>query len=218
MGSVWLQEFLKAFLLRRERFGGRARDSVPQGGVPVLHSAREMAAASPSRSQRTCAVGTSGGRGRNSRGSASSEQSTPSLKEEKAGVDRRRPLIKSFYSWLQAFSIYASVPCEKFPSRSCLLFQHIDIILKAYRSFNGMSWLMYDEAFHQKLAVQPSLQWGSKDVGPWLILFLPQRQPFSRPAALAAPPNSATTNHKKGLCFAFNDSQCKWMNACKYRH
>lgn len=137
-------------------------------------------------------------------------------KDEKA--EDWRPVIKTFYGWLQAFLIYSSVLCEKYPEKSSLLFQHIDIILEAYRGFSGSAWLAYDEAFRQKLAVQPSLQWGSKDVGLWLNLFLPQRQPFARPSTVSAPQTSSANSYKKGLYFAFNDSQCRWLNTCKFKH
>ena len=139
-------------------------------------------------------------------------------KEERAEEERRKPIIKSFYSWLQAFMIYSSILCEKFPEKSCLLFQHVDIILEAYRSFSGFAWLTYDEAFRQKLAVQPSLSWGAKDVGLWLNLFLPQRQPISRTTNTVSSAVATPSGYKKGLCFAFNDSQCKWLNSCKFKH
>lgn len=68
--------------------------------------------------------------------------------------------------------------CEKFPFKSVGLFQHLDIILEAYKNLGGSAWFNYDVAFRQKLAVHPSLKWGLKDVGLWLDLFLPQRPLF----------------------------------------
>lgn len=61
------------------------------------------------------------------------------LKQEKDKneEDRRRPVARNFFNWLQAFFIYASILCEKFPERSVGLFHHIDTILEAYKSFRG---------------------------------------------------------------------------------
>lgn len=64
--------------------------------------------------------------------------------------------------------------------------------------------------------MHPTLKWGVKDVGLWLNLFLPQRSVYARQN-----PNiqlSSNSIYKKGICFNFNDSQCKWPNLCKYRH
>lgn len=82
--------------------------------------------------------------------------------------DRRRAIPKTFQNWLQAFCIYVAVMGERFPSKCSGLFQHLDIIAEAFRHFGGYAWYTYDENVRQKLAVPPSLHWGSKDVGLWL--------------------------------------------------
>lgn len=106
--------------------------------------------------------------------------------DDKAEEDRRQPINRTFNNWLQTFLIFASVTCEKFPEKSPGLFQHLDIILVAYKNFGDMAWFVYDESFRQKMAVHSSLQWGDKDIGLWLNLFLPQRPAFNRQDA---PPN-----------------------------
>lgn len=78
------------------------------------------------------------------------------------------------------------------------------------------AWFNYDEAFRQKLSVHPTLNWGVKDVGLWLNLFLPQRPSSVRQIQSSQPTNNS--NYRKGICFNFNDGQCKWPNSCKYRH
>ena len=82
-------------------------------------------------------------------------------KDERGDEDRRR-LSRSFSNWLQAFLIYSSIICEKCPEKSVGLLQHVDMV----------AWFVYDESFRQKLAVHPNLEWGSKDIGLWLNLFL----------------------------------------------
>ena len=137
-----------------------------------------------------------------------------SEKNDKHEDDRRRPIPRSFNNWLQAFCVFAGVMTDKYPERSSGLFQHVDHILEAYKSFGGLGWFYYDEFFRQKLAVHPSLRWGMKDVGLWLNLLAPQRSAMPKPAAVS---NSGAV-FRKGSCFAFNDSQCRWNAACKYRH
>lgn len=63
--------------------------------------------------------------------------------------DKQKSPLRSFNNWLQAFCICSSVLREKRPD--LCLFQHIEIILEAYKSFPGLSWFAYDESFRQKL-------------------------------------------------------------------
>lgn len=144
---------------------------------------------------------------------SSKESVVPAKKADDKEDERKRTSPRSFQNWLQAFCIYSAVLVEGHPSLSAGLFQHVDIILEAYRNFTGLSWFSYDELFRQKLAVYPNMQWGVKDVGLWLTVMLPTRQPGSGNRQ-----NTAQTTPRKGVCFAYNDGQCKWANNCKYRH
>lgn len=138
------------------------------------------------------------------------EQVVNDRKEDKSDEARKRSVPRSFNNWLQAFCIYASVLGEKFPSKCRGLFQHLDIILEAYRNFGGMVWFNYDENFRQKLSIHPTLKWGIKDIGLWINLMLPQRTNVVKQA-----PSKAL---KKGVCFALNESTCKWLSNCRYKH
>lgn len=136
------------------------------------------------------------------------------LKSEKKSDDkddeRKRVAPKSFYNWVQAFSIYSSVLGEKHPHLCSGLFRHLESISEAHKNFGGNAWYTYDEMFRQKLAVYLGVKWGTKDVGLWLNLMLPQRNP----------PNKTQTQSlfRKGLCFAVNNSQCKCNQNCRYKH
>ncbi|OCT70393.1 hypothetical protein XELAEV_18037311mg [Xenopus laevis] len=132
--------------------------------------------------------------------------------EDKTDEDRRRPIPRSFNNWLQAFCIFSSVLGEKFPEKCTGLFQHVDILLEAYKNFAGMAWFNYDDVFRQKLAVHRGLRWGMKDVGLWVSLMLPQRSAFSMQRQ-----NQTSQLHKKGFCWAYNENQCKFAN-CRFKH
>lgn len=70
------------------------------------------------------------------------------------------------------FVFFSGILREKFPEKSAGLFQHLDIVLEAFRNFGGSAWYNYDEAFHQ--IGTSYLKMGSK--GCW-----PLAQPFSTP-------------------------------------
>lgn len=122
-------------------------------------------------------------------------------RDDKSEDYKHKSALKSFF--IPVYKLLVSMPvyyARKFTERSSALFQHINIILETYRSFSGFSWFAYNEAFWQELAVQPSLQWGSKDVSLWLILFLPQKQPFVCQTNISNV-NASRYVYKKGFCF-----------------
>lgn len=103
---------------------------------------------------------------------------------------------------------------EKHPELCSFLFQHLENVLEAYNNFSGMGWFNDDKLFRQKLSVHSSLKWGMKYVGLWLNLMLCSKDPPAK-QSVASPVNSP---YRKGKYFAYNESQCKWSKACKYKH
>lgn len=143
---------------------------------------------------------------------SSKEFSKPDKKSDEKEDERKRSAPKTFYNWVQAFCIFASVLGEKSPQYCSGLFRHLESILEAHKNFGGNAWYQYDESFRQKLALYPGVKWGTKDVGLWLNLMLPQRSSMTR-----SPTNQNTP--KKGLCFAFNsEGVCKFDKNCRYKH
>lgn len=131
--------------------------------------------------------------------------------ESERDEERKRIVSKSFFNWLQSFCIYASVLGEKHPQLCSGLFRHLEIILEAYKNFGGSAWFSYDESYRQKLAIHQTVKWGDKDVGLWLNLMLPQRNNPGRTY-------NQGNFRAKGICFAYNESSCKWAASCRYRH
>lgn len=76
-------------------------------------------------------------------------------RSEDSAEDRRRPVARSFFNWLQAFCIFSAIMGEKHPEKCPGLFQHLEHILEAYKSFGGMGWFNYDESFRQKICNIP---------------------------------------------------------------
>lgn len=77
--------------------------------------------------------------------------------------------MRSFHNWLQAFAIYASVLGGKHHKYCSGLFQHMEHVLEAYKSFGGPGWFQYDKSFRQKLSIYPSLNGVIKMLGCGLI-------------------------------------------------
>ncbi|OCT95423.1 hypothetical protein XELAEV_18013112mg [Xenopus laevis] len=131
-------------------------------------------------------------------------------KKSEAEEDRRRPVARTFTNWLQAFCIYANILCSGHPQLGASLFKHVDIILEAYKSYGGISWFVYEDRFRQKMAVQTSIPWGTKDVDLWMGMMAPR--PVTNPPILQKP------GQKYNTCWAYNDSACKWQGNCKFKH
>lgn len=70
---------------------------------------------------------------------------------------------------------------ERSPEKCSGMFQHVDVLLEAYKYFSDFGWFSYDDNFCQKLSVFPLLKWGVKDVGLWLNLMGPPK-PVQRSA------------------------------------
>lgn len=118
---------------------------------------------------------------------------------EDGAVDSRRPISRSFFNWLQAFCIFSAIMGEKHPEKCPGLFQHLEHIPEAYKSFGGMGWFSYDESFCQKIAIYPNLKWGNKDVRLWLNLIIPQKPVYTRPQPQSnLNPNAHLRYIKKG--------------------
>lgn len=82
-----------------------------------------------------------------------------------------------------------------------------------------MGWFIYDKYFRKKIAIYPSPKWGNKDVGLWLNLIIPQKPAFSKqPSQSTSNLTGSVSVYKKGTCYGYNETQCKWLNSCRYRH
>ncbi|KAM4021783.1 uncharacterized protein ACNLHF_027101 [Anomaloglossus baeobatrachus] len=140
-----------------------------------------------------------------------------SKKEKEEEEKRRYRLIpRSFSNWLQAFAILASVVGEKEPEHCSALFGYMDAIGEAYRTYGGLAWLRYDEQFRQRKALRPGMRWDHKDISLWMRLMAAPSQPFRGGAGgLGAGPSGI---QKKGLCWQFNEGQCKFGAACRFKH
>ncbi|CAH2277376.1 collagen alpha-1(II) chain-like isoform X1, partial [Pelobates cultripes] len=139
-------------------------------------------------------------------------------KEEEEKKKRYRKIPKSFGNWLRAFCVLASVLGEKSPGLCSSLFCYLDGIWEAYRTYGGLAWWRYDEQFRQRLAANPGMRWDQMDLPLWMKLMMAQKaQPF-QPTAGAKGQSASSAAMQKGFCWLFNEGQCKWGNACRFKH
>ncbi|OCT61620.1 hypothetical protein XELAEV_18047648mg [Xenopus laevis] len=149
-------------------------------------------------------------------------------KEEDEERRRFRLIPRTFGNWLQAFSILASVVGEKHSELCSALFCYLDGIWEAHKVYGGLAWLRYDEQFRQRMAVRTDLNWDHRDIGLWMRLMNTKgyqgyggsstttNQPFQ--GGTGGHSVGSAGGHKKGVCWLFNDSQCKWGSSCRFRH
>ncbi|OCT72019.1 hypothetical protein XELAEV_18035002mg, partial [Xenopus laevis] len=137
-------------------------------------------------------------------------------KEEDEDRRRFRLIPRTFGNWLQAFTILASIVGEKHPEQCSALV------------YGGFAWLRYDEQFRQRMSIRKDLNWDHRDIGLWMRLMnnkgyqgygmqgMSGQQPFQ--GSSSGQPSSPAGAHKKGTCWLFNDSHCKWGASCRFRH
>ena len=72
-------------------------------------------------------------------------------------------LITSLDTWLEAWSLYATVLATVKPHVAPDLFKYQSFITRASRRFQPYAWLQYDSQFRLKLAANRSLRWSTTD-------------------------------------------------------
>ncbi|OCT97397.1 hypothetical protein XELAEV_18009620mg [Xenopus laevis] len=131
-------------------------------------------------------------------------------KEEDEYRGQYRLIPRTFGNWMQAFAILASILGEKHPEQCLALFCYLDGIWDAQRVYEARTavesqrnrvwmWVMNNKGY-QGYA-------GAGDVG---------SQPF--PGSSSRQSTSLAGAQKRGVCWSYNDSQCKWGASCRFRH
>lgn len=95
---------------------------------------------------------------------------------KKCEVDR------SWANWLSGYLIYAGVLAKGFPGHCVPLLQNLDVVCKAYPCFTGMAWMLYDEQFRMRAALNSALCWDEVCLALWLKVL-----PFARPNLVKPP-------------------------------
>ena len=83
----------------------------------------------------------------------------------------RSPSITDFASWLEAWSVYATVLCSYYPHLAPRLFLYQHFLTLKSRSFQTTAWLRYDTEFRLKLAANDSWHFEEVDTELWASCF-----------------------------------------------
>ena len=92
-----------------------------------------------------------------------SEHLTMAGHSNKIKKSARTRLITNLETWLEAWSLYATVLATAKPRIAPDLFRYQSFITRASCRFQPYAWLQYDSQFRLKLAANPSLCWTATD-------------------------------------------------------
>ena len=93
-----------------------------------------------------------------------------SLSSPLSKVRKRKPVIDTFHTWLDAYTTYMLVIVAAYPRRSIELLKYQQIISREETQFQGLAWVWYDEQSSQGRK-RPSLSWDQVDLDLWKVLF-----------------------------------------------
>ena len=112
--------------------------------------------------------------------------------------------------WEQAFRIYATIYSQANPQRSSEIFQYMNTINHAARSFAWECVEYYDFTFRQMMARKPNRSWSKGFPELWTMAMT---EPLSK--------NSGQTKKKDwrdNCCWKFNKGSCRLGPACRFEH
>ncbi|XP_066437364.1 uncharacterized protein [Eleutherodactylus coqui] len=142
-------------------------------------------------------------------------------KERFAERDKKPKVAKTFSNWLQAMLTLAHVICQYQPGKGPELLVYINTIHSAYKLHGGAAWWRYDEDFRRRISGTSHVSWATKATDAWIQLILAQKptKPLFQSNSTVTGGQQAPVPHKpSGSCWAFNEGNCRFLAACKFRH
>ena len=93
-----------------------------------------------------------------------------SLSSPLSKVRKRKQVIDTFHTWLDAYTTYMLVIVAAYPRRSIEQLKYQQIISREETQFQGLAWVSYDDQSSQGRK-RPSLSWDQVDLDLWTVLF-----------------------------------------------
>ena len=106
----------------------------------------------------------------------------------------RQASIADFDSWIEAWSVYATVLCSFYPHLAPRLFQYQHFLALKSKSFQPKAWLRYDTEFRLKLAANDSWHFEQVDTELWVSCFAADSLASGQSAPLACYVCGSTTH------------------------
>ena len=126
-------------------------------------------------------------------------------------VRKRKPVIDTFHTWLDAYTTYMLVIVAAYPRRSIELLKFQQIISREETQFQGLAWVSYNEQFRRRAENDLSLSWDQVDLDLWTVLFSGLAKPhcltccspyYKQSECLSA--DHSRRQPKGPVCFKFN--------------
>ena len=103
------------------------------------------------------------------------------LKEGKEEPSRRQFTIEAPLDWAMAFATFAAATAHYHPERAPSLLIYFGIIMRLAREGRARTWLRYNRAFRQAVAINPSLHWDHREPDLWLAALSQEPQRPTNP-------------------------------------
>ena len=123
--------------------------------------------------------------------------------------------ITNVYRWEQAFRVYATIYSKANPIRGPEIWQYIDSIHRAAKTFNWDAVAEYDYCFRQLMGEYPDRSWAKIYQQMWNLTLCEGGQ-------------KTNTHHDKRreshrdkettVCWKFNKSHCNYGKKCRFEH
>ena len=93
------------------------------------------------------------------------------------GIGQRgsRREVPDILSWVQCYSMYAAVICNKYPEKARELWAYQATLIGEHRRCGGRGWLLYDSAFRQHVSSLESTDFSRINQGLYSTTFLAYR-------------------------------------------
>ena len=127
----------------------------------------------------------------------------------------RENKITGIVKWDQAFRVYATLYSEANPSRATEIWQYIDVIHRAARTFNWENVANYDYVFRQLMAAHPERKWSKTYTQMWNLNLC---EPMVKNNYGNSGKNISSNRKNDGICWRFNKNKCKYGEHCRFEH
>ena len=121
--------------------------------------------------------------------------------------------INSIHKWEQAFRVYATIYTKENPERGSEIWQYIDTIHRAAKTFHWEAVAEYDYCFRQLMAEYPQRSWSQIYTQMWNLTLCEGGQ-----KAQSATQGTSRRESKTIVCWRFNKNKCSYGPRCKFDH
>ena len=129
---------------------------------------------------------------------------------------RKTKQLTDIISWVQAFSIYASIFCVHYPHRARDLWLYQLFIVRIARQFRGLTWANYDKAFRRDAAARNVTDWSQMNVELFHYHSATSRLEIAQPRRSFIEARGSPSS--QFLCRSWNRGRCSASSVCRYRH